>query len=120
MSDINLERVRQYLLDLVRIDSHSREEGRVAARLRADLEALDIEVTVDGAGEAVGGDTGNVIARVHGTVPGAPAILLAAHMDTVVPGKGVKPIVDGDIIRTDGTTVLGGDDKSGCAISVEC
>jgi len=40
-------------------------------------------------------------------------------MDTVAPGEGVKPIVEGDIIRTDGTTVLGGDDKSGCAIILE-
>ncbi len=120
MSYINRERLRQYLLDLVQIDSHSREEGQVAARIRADLEALGIEVTVDDAGVAVGGDTGNVIAKIKGTVPGAPAIFLAAHMDTVVPGKGVKPVFDGDIIRTDGTTVLGGDDKSGCAIIVEC
>ncbi|MBK6313344.1 MAG: M20/M25/M40 family metallo-hydrolase [Blastocatellia bacterium] len=120
MSYINRERLRQYLLDLVQIDSHSREEGLVAARIRADLEALGIEVAVDDAGLAVGGDTGNVIAKIKGTVPGAPAIFLAAHMDTVVPGKGVKPVFDGDIIRTDGTTVLGGDDKSGCAIIVEC
>ena len=40
-------------------------------------------------------------------------------MDTVVPGEGVKPVVEGDIIRTDGSTVLGGDDKSGCAIICE-
>ena len=120
MSQINRERLRDYLLDLVQIDSHSREEGQVAARVRADLEALGIPVTVDDAGEKVGGDTGNVIARIEGTVAGAPPIFLAAHMDTVVPGKGVKPIVDGDIIRTDGTTVLGGDDKSGVAIIVEC
>jgi tripeptide aminopeptidase len=40
-------------------------------------------------------------------------------MDTVGPGEGVKPIVEGDIIRTDGTTVLGGDDKSGIAIIIE-
>jgi tripeptide aminopeptidase len=120
MSQINRERLKQYLLDLVQIDSHSREEGLVAARVRADLEALGIDVTVDGAGEAVGGDTGNVIAKVKGTADGAPAIFLAAHMDTVVPGKGVKPVIDGDIIRTDGTTVLGGDDKSGVAIIVEC
>lgn len=120
MSQINRERLRQYLLDLVQIDSHSREEGQVAARIRADLEALGIEVVVDDAGEKVGGDTGNVIARVKGTVPDAPPIFVAAHMDTVVPGKGVKPVIDGDIIRTDGTTVLGGDDKSGCAIIVEC
>jgi tripeptide aminopeptidase len=120
MSEINRERLRQYLLDLVQIDSHSREEGQVAARIRADLEALGVEVTVDDAGEKVGGDTGNVIARVKGTVEGAPPIFVAAHMDTVVPGNGVKPVIDGDIIRTDGTTVLGGDDKSGCAIIVEC
>jgi len=120
MSDINRERLRSYLLDLVQIDSHSREEGDVAARIKADLEALGIEVHVDDAGAAVGGNTGNLIARVKGTVPGAPAIFLAAHMDTVVPGKGVKPVIDGDVIRTDGTTVLGGDDKSGCAIIVEC
>lgn len=120
MSEINRERLRDYLLDLVRIDSHSREEGAVASKLKVDLEALGIEVTIDDAGEKVGGDTGNVIARIRGTVPDAPAIFLAAHMDTVVPGKGVKPVVDGDIIRTDGTTVLGGDDKSGIAIIVEC
>lgn len=120
MSEINQERLRQYLLDLVQIDSHSREEAQVAARLRADLEALGLEPEVDDAGDAVGGDTGNVIVRIKGTVPDAPPIFLAAHMDTVVPGKGVKPVIDGDIIRTDGTTVLGGDDKSGVAIIMEC
>ena len=45
--------------------------------------------------------------------------MMSAHMDTVVPGEGVKPVVEGDIIRTDGTTVLGGDDKSGCAVIIE-
>jgi tripeptide aminopeptidase len=120
MSEINRERLRGYLLDLVQIDSESRSEGQVAARLRADLESLGLEVEIDDAGTKVGGDTGNVICRIPGTVPGAPALFLAAHMDTVVPGRGVKPVVDGDIIRTDGTTVLGGDDKSGCAIIVEC
>jgi len=46
-------------------------------------------------------------------------MLLCAHMDTVVPGKGVKPIIDGDIIRTDGATILGGDDKTGVAALME-
>jgi tripeptide aminopeptidase len=45
--------------------------------------------------------------------------MMSAHMDTVVPGEGVKPIVEGDIIRTDGTTVLGGDDNSGCVVILE-
>ena len=47
--------------------------------------------------------------------------LFLAHMDTVdeVSGKDVKPVLtekDGDtIIRSDGTTLLGGDDKAGIA-----
>jgi tripeptide aminopeptidase len=40
-------------------------------------------------------------------------------MDTVVPGDHVRPVVDGDVIRSDGTTVLGGDDKSGIAAILE-
>jgi tripeptide aminopeptidase len=40
-------------------------------------------------------------------------------MDTVVPGEGIVPVLDGDILRTDGRTVLGGDDKSGVAIICE-
>jgi tripeptide aminopeptidase len=62
---------------------------------------------------------GNLIAHVPGTADAAP-LLLCAHMDTVEPGVGVKPVVEGDVIRTDGTTVLGGDDKSGIAIVMEC
>jgi tripeptide aminopeptidase len=37
----------------------------------------------------------------------------------VVPGEGIVPVLDGDILRSDGTTVLGGDDKSGVAIICE-
>jgi tripeptide aminopeptidase len=116
---INQERIKNLLLELVRIDSVSREERGVAERLREICEGMGAEVFIDGAGEAVGGDTGNVIARFPGTLPGAEPIMMSAHMDTVVPGKGVKPVVEGDIIRSDGTTVLGGDDKSGISVIIE-
>src|SRR5687768_567803 len=116
---INQERIKNLLLELVQIDSVSRREREVAQRIRAICEEMGAEVEVDDAGEKVGGNTGNVIARFPGTIPGAEAIMMSAHMDTVVPGEGVKPIVEGDIIRTDGTTVLGGDDKSGCAVIIE-
>ena len=33
--------------------------------------------------------------------------MLNAHMDTVKPGIGVKPMIDGDIIRSAGETILG-------------
>src|ERR671927_1262798 len=116
---INQERIKNLLLELVQIDSHSRKERDVAECIKKYCEELGAEVEIDDAGEKVGGNSGNVIARFKGTIPGAEPIMMSAHMDTVVPGEGVKPIVDGDIIRTDGTTVLGGDDKSGCAIICE-
>src|SRR5215475_1149953 len=113
-------RIRDLLLELVKIDSHSRKERDVALRLEREMRALGAErILFDDAGEKVGGNTGNLIALFPGTVSGAPPLLVAAHMDTVVPGEGVKPIVDGDIVRSDGTTVLGGDDKSGVAIICE-
>src|ERR687885_883063 len=116
---INEERIKNLLLELIQIDSVSREEREVAQRIKAYCEEMGAEVFIDDAGEQVGGNTGNVIARFPGTIPTAEPIMMSAHMDTVVPGEGVKPVVEGDIIRSDGTTVLGGDDKSGCAVIIE-
>jgi tripeptide aminopeptidase len=116
---INQERIKNLLLELVQIDSVSREERDVAERIKQLCEEMGAEVFIDDAGDKVGGNTGNVIARFPGTIPAAEPIMMSAHMDTVVPGRGVKPVIDGDIIRTDGSTVLGGDDKSGCAVILE-
>ncbi len=110
---ISLEQVRDYFLQLVQVDSLSGKEGAVAEVLVRDLEELGFEVTRDRAHEAIGGECGNVIGKLSGTRD-APPLLLNAHMDTVAPGEGVKPVLEGDVIRTDGTTVLGGDDKAGC------
>src|ERR687893_2087247 len=116
---INEERIKNLLLELVQIDSVSREEREVAQRIKQYCEELGAEVFIDDAGEKVGGNSGNVIARFKGSIADAEPIMMSAHMDTVVPGEGVKPVVEGDIIRTDGTTVLGGDDKSGIAVIIE-
>jgi tripeptide aminopeptidase len=116
---INQERIKNLLLELVQIDSVSREEREVAQHIKQLCVEMGAEVEIDDAGSKVGGNTGNVIARFPGTIPTAEPIMMSAHMDTVVPGRGVKPIVEGDIIRTDRTTVLGGDDKSGVAVIIE-
>ncbi len=108
-----------FVLELLRIDSHSKEESAVAQRLIDALREIGADVHVDDAGSRVGGDTGNVVGRLPGTRPGVAPLLLSSHMDTVTPGKGVKPVLEADRIRSDGTTILGGDDKSGLAIIVE-
>jgi tripeptide aminopeptidase len=116
---INHERLKNLLIELIKIDSLSRQELNVALRLKREMEKLGATVFMDDAGEKVGGNVGNLIAHFAGTVPDAEPLLLSAHMDTVVPGEGIVPLLDGDILHTDGSTVLGGDDKSGVAIICE-
>jgi tripeptide aminopeptidase len=116
---INQDRLKNLLIELIRIDSLSRQERDIALRLKREMEELGAEVRIDDAGGKVGGNVGNVIAHWPGTLPHARPFLLSAHMDTVAPGEGVVPILTGTILRSDGRTVLGGDDKSGVAIICE-
>ena len=116
---IDRQRLKNFLIELIKIDSLSRREYNVAMRLKRELEELGGSVFIDDAGEKVGGNVGNVVAKFPGNNAHAQPLLLSAHMDTVVPGEGIVPILDGDILRTNGKTVRGGDDKSGVAIICE-
>lgn len=112
---IDTQAMIEEFCDLVRVDSPSLREAQIIAEIRDRLAAMGVEAHTDDAGEKLGGEEGNLIARIPG-VEGAPTVLLNAHVDTVQPGCDVSPQIDGTCIRTDGTTVLGGDDKAGCAI----
>jgi tripeptide aminopeptidase len=110
---IDQARMKDEFLELAGISSLSRREGAIARRLEGILKGMGASVEVDDAGEKVGGETGNLLARFTGTKAGAPPFLLSAHMDTVGPAEKIHLVVEGDIVRTDHTTVLGGDDKAG-------
>ncbi|MBM3220312.1 MAG: M20/M25/M40 family metallo-hydrolase [Candidatus Rokubacteria bacterium] len=116
---MNQSRLVDDFLSLVRISSPSRREAEVARWLMGTLDRMGVRVDVDDAGEKIGGDTGNLLAQLPGTAPDAPPLLLCAHMDTVIPCERITPVRDGDVIRTDGTSVLGGDDKAGVAAILE-
>lgn len=115
---INKERLLSTFLEYVQIDSESTHEGAMAARIAQDLKAIGCEVYVDNSVEKTGSETGNLYCTLPGSTEGE-AILFSAHMDTVVPGVGVEPIIEDGVIRSKGDTVLGGDDKSGVAAIVE-
>jgi len=90
----------------------------MADLLKKKLSVMGYDVYEDDAGKETGGNTGNLICHIKGN-KNIPGILLMAHMDTVMPGLGKKPIVNGDIIKSDGRTVLGGDDASGIVSILE-
>src|SRR5699024_11226288 len=47
------------------------------------------------------------------------AIYFTCHMDTVTPGVKIQPQIKDDYIVSDGTTILGADDKAGIAALIE-
>jgi tripeptide aminopeptidase len=108
---INRERLVNRFLELVQIDSEAGEEQAIAQRLIQEFRHLGIEARADA--------NGNVIATCRGRRRDAPVILLSAHMDTVRPGRGVKPIVRDEVVFSDGTTVLGADNKAAIAALLE-
>ena len=115
---VNRERLAETFKILVEIDSISKEEGAISSEVKKMLEAMGAETVVDGAGDTIGSNTGNLIAKFKGNTQ-APPLLLNAHMDTVEPGKGVTAVLKDGIFTSDGTTILGADDKSAIAILLE-
>jgi len=115
---INRQRLVDEFISLVKIDSLSRQERKMADALLKKLRDMGYEPYEDDAGAKIGGNAGNVVCHIKGEKD-KPALLLMAHMDTVVPGISKNPIIDGDIIKTDGTTILGGDDFAGIAVILE-
>lgn len=115
---INKDRLLERFLDYVQIDSPTKEEREFAEYLMIEMEKLGIDVHMDDAGDKVGGNSGNLIGKLKGNTDG-DTILFSSHMDTVSPGKGIKPQIKDGVIYSDGTTILGGDDKAGIAAIME-
>ncbi len=106
---IDQDRLLNTFLDLVKIDSPFGEEGEVARYAAGRLRGLGLEVHTD------------ALNNVYGYLPGSgEPILLNAHMDGVDPCRGIRPHLGADgIIRSDGTTILGADDRAGVAAILE-
>jgi tripeptide aminopeptidase len=115
---INKDRLAQTFKYLVEIDSVSRKEGKFAQEIKKILESMGAITFVDHAGEKTGSDTGNLVAKFKGSASVLP-LLINAHMDTVEPGKGIKAVLKKGIFTSDGTTILGADDKSSIAVILE-
>lgn len=116
---VNADRLLGEFLELVQIDSVSGRERPVCDILKGRLESLGLRVVEDGAGWSRPDAAGNIVARLAGTVSG-PHLLFCAHMDTVEPGSGIKPVVGKDgVVRSEGETVLAADDKAGIASIME-
>ena len=107
---VDRERLVATFLELVAVDSPTGHEEEIGTVLEARYRELGCTTTRD--------DIGNIVAVHPGTRPGT--ILVSTHMDTAGTDRGIVPIIGDDgVIRTDGSTILGADDKSGLAGCLE-
>ncbi|MDQ0269359.1 tripeptidase T [Cytobacillus purgationiresistens] len=116
---INEERLLNEFLELVQIDSETKYETQIAKVLKKKFRDLGVEVYEDDTTEQTGHGAGNLICTLNATKEGVDPIYFTSHMDTVVPGIGVKPSIKDGYVVTDGTTILGADDKAGLAVMLE-
>jgi tripeptide aminopeptidase len=116
---INEQRLLDEFLELVQIDSETKFEAEIAKVLKQKFTELGLEVVEDQTSEQTGHGAGNLICTLPGNTDSVDPIYFTCHMDTVVPGKGIKPSIKDGYVVTDGTTILGADDKAGIAVLFE-
>jgi len=108
MIKINEQRLIKTFLDLVKIDSPSGEEQEISKDIIKRLRALGLGYKQD--------DFGNILTELPSQ---GNSILYLAHLDTVEPGRAVKPVIKNNIIKSNGTTILGADMKASVAAILE-
>lgn len=116
---LNQKRLVSRFLKLVKINSVSKHEKAAAIEVKKQLKKLGIASFFDNAGRHIGGNCGNLYAKVKGSVKDAPVILLNAHIDTIIVDKKIRPVVRKGVIYSDGSTILGADCKTGVAAILE-
>lgn len=113
------DRLVELFTTLCSINSPPRQEREVVEYVKGFLRGLGLELREDNAAQAVGGNANNLIATLPANISDAPKIFFSAHFDTVEPNPNLKIIIQDGIIRTDGTSILGADDKAGMSAILE-
>lgn len=118
---INQQRIVDQFMELVQIDSETKHEQNISTVLKEQFARLGLRVYEDDTTAKTGHGAGNLVVTWEAEGGSdAPAIFFTCHMDTVTPGKGITPVLGEDgWIRSDGTTILGADDKAGIAALFE-
>ena len=110
---IRSDRLLETFLTILRINSFYPDEDEVLDLLRLKLERIGIQVSQD--------KSRNLLGYWPGTndLAGSEPVLLCAHVDTVRPTIRMNPVVRDGSVWSDGSSVLGADDKAAVAAIVE-
>lgn len=117
---MNTDAAIRRVMELLEIPGKSGDEQHVSdyitkALCAAGVDSKTIKHDTAHRRSPAGGNIGNLIVKLPGTVKGSRRLLMA-HMDTVPLAVGCKPVRKRNIVRPKArTTALGGDNRAGCA-----
>ena len=119
---LDVAAAQDHLMRLLSVEGVTGQEAKIAATVSDALKEVGVPASAIRFDDAntripVPTETGNLIVELAGTRPG-PRLLFSSHLDTVPLCAGAKPRREGDRIVSDGTTALGGDARTGCAVLV--
>lgn len=119
---LDVAAAEEHLMRFLAVEGVTGEEKAIAEAVADELIKVGVPASAiryDKAHERIPlpTQTGNLYADLPGTRPG-PRLLFSTHLDTVPLCAGAKPRREGDKIVGDGTTALGGDNRTGCAVLV--
>jgi tripeptide aminopeptidase len=119
---LDVKAAEEHLMRFLSVEGVTGEEAAIAAAVSDELKKVGVPASAirfDSAQKRIPlpTQTGNLLVDLPGTRQG-PRLLFATHLDTVPLCAGAKPKRDGDRIVSDGTTALGGDNRTGCAVLV--
>ncbi|KKQ34212.1 MAG: Peptidase T-like protein [Candidatus Nomurabacteria bacterium GW2011_GWB1_37_5] len=104
------KQISDLFIKLAETPSPSGEETLVAKFIKDYLTKLGWKVWQDKSGVKNDSEANNVYAYLE-IDKKYDTYVFSAHMDTVEPGKNIKPKIINGVIKSDGTTILGADNK---------
>lgn len=101
LSIASMKNVVDLFLELVQIDSPSGHEQDMITFTKNWLDEIGLSYQID--------KSGNILAKNQGK---DQPILFCVHMDTVEPGRNIKPVIENGYLKSSGNTILGADNKA--------
>jgi tripeptide aminopeptidase len=119
---VDVKAAEDHLMWFLTVEGLSGQEAAIAGAVSDELKKVGVPasaVRFDAVNERIPAptQTGNLFVDLPGTRKG-PRLLFITHLDTVALCAGARPRREGDRIVSDGTTALGGDNRTGCAVLV--